>query len=118
MAQLGEPVFGSREALKAGQGVQPTVRFQIVKMWYSCEEVFIYWNMTAGVASTDEPSEPIRGITTIEAEQAAEGSPFPWVNKRVWSEFNSGAYLVNLGLFVPKCEADGNGAGPLGMIRR
>ncbi len=34
-----------------------------------------------------------------------KGTSQPWLIKTVYSEFNSGAWLVNLGVFTPTCSA-------------
>ena len=47
------------------------------------------------------------GNIVMEAEAAPAGSKFPWKISTVYSEFNSGAWLVNLGVFKPdNCTAD------------
>lgn len=46
--------------------------------------------------------EQVRGLTVIETKRAPEGAPFPWLMNKVFHEFNSGAYLVDLGVFVPE----------------
>ncbi|KAK4565686.1 hypothetical protein LTR86_003534 [Recurvomyces mirabilis] len=105
---LGAVTFDSRASFMAGQKAQPAIPFEILNLWYACEgPVVIRWR------SAQTP-EIITGNIVIEVERATDGSE-PWLIKTVYSEFNSGAWLVNLGVFKPNCTADGNSAaGPVG----
>merc|ERR1712072_770560 len=105
---LGEPTFDSLESFKAGQGAQPPIPFEILNLWYACEgPVVIRWR------SAQSP-EIITGNIVMETERA-QGGAEPWLIKTVYSEFNSGAWLVNLGVFTPNCSANGTSlVGPVG----
>ncbi|TKA29488.1 hypothetical protein B0A50_03501 [Salinomyces thailandicus] len=104
---LGEPTFNGRAAFEAGQGSQPPIPFEILNLWYACEgPVVMRWR------SAQSP-EIITGNIVIETTRS-DGSE-PWLMNTVYSEFNSGAWLVNLGVFVPNCTANGTSAvGPVG----
>ncbi|KAI7356592.1 hypothetical protein KC354_g10349 [Hortaea werneckii] len=104
---LGEPTFDSLESFKAGQGAQPPIPFEILNLWYACEgPVVIRWR------SAQSP-EIITGNIVMETERAQGAEP--WLIKTVYSEFNSGAWLVNLGVFTPNCSANGTSlVGPVG----
>jgi len=105
---LGAATFDSRAAFEAGQGGQPNIPFEILNMWYACEgPVVIRWR------SAQTP-EIITGNIVMEVTRSSSSSE-PWLINTVYSEFNSGAWLVNLGVFKPNCTADGNSAaGPVG----
>jgi len=78
-------------------------------MWYACEgPVVIRWR------SAQTP-EIITGNIVLETARSTADSSEPWLIQTVYSEFNSGAWLVNLDVFKPNCTADGNSAvGPVG----
>jgi hypothetical protein len=72
----------------AGQGGQPSIPFEILNLWHTCDTVVIRWR------SAQSP-EPVTGIIVIEVEHQKSDTT-PWLIKTVYSEFNSGAWLVNL----------------------
>lgn len=45
--------------------------------------------------------EQVTGIIVMETTQSTDSSTYPWLINTVYSEFNSGAWLVDLGVFVP-----------------
>ena len=96
---LGEPTFDSLEEFKVGQGAQPPIPFEILNLWYACEgPVVIRWR------SAQEP-QLITGNIVMETTRGNASEP--WLISTVYSEFNSGAWLVNLGVFEPNCSANG-----------
>ena len=52
------------------------------------------------------PPEDVIGLVVLETYQAPEGSgsQVPWMIQTIFSEFNSGAYLVDLGVLTPVCQ--------------
>lgn len=105
---LGSVTFDSRAAFEAGQASQPPIPFEILNLWYACEgPVVIRWR------SAQTP-EVITGNIVMETTRSSNSSE-PWLINTVYSEFNSGAWLVNLGVFVPNCSANGSSTtGPVG----
>ena len=105
---LGSVTFDSRASFEAGQSSQPAIPFEILNLWYACEgPVVIRWR------SAQEP-EIITGNIVMETERSGNTTE-PWLIKTVYSEFNSGAWLVNLGVFTPNCSANGSSlVGPVG----
>lgn len=105
---LGAATFDSLASFKAGQGAQPAIPFEILNLWYACTgPVVIRWR------SAQTP-EIITGNIVMETERDTSGSE-PWLIKTVYSEFNSGAWLVNLGVFNATCDANGDSTtGPVG----
>ncbi|KAK5120797.1 hypothetical protein LTR85_005864 [Meristemomyces frigidus] len=99
---LGSVTFDGRAAFESGQSSQPAIPFEILNLWYACEgPVVIRWR------SAQTP-EIITGNIVMETTRGTNSSE-PWLISTVYSEFNSGAWLVNLGVFTPNCSADGNG---------
>ncbi|KAK3109518.1 hypothetical protein LTR53_017148 [Teratosphaeriaceae sp. CCFEE 6253] len=97
---LGVATFDSRAAFIAGQGGQPNIPFDQLNVWYNCDTVFLRWRTTLDF--TTPAPEFVTGIIVLETTSAA-GSAQPWLINTVYSEFNSGAWLVDLGVFVPNC---------------
>jgi len=96
---LGSATFDGLDAFKAGQGAQPPIPFEQLNLWHTCDTVIIRWR------SAQEP-EIITGNIVMEAVPSAAGSKYPFKIQTVYSEFNSGAWLVNLGVFKPSnCSA-------------
>ena len=75
-----------------------TSPFEILKTWHNCDTVVLHWR------SAQEP-QIITGNIVLETVPAPAGNEYPWQIETVYSEFNSGAWLVNLGVFVPTCPA-------------
>lgn len=98
---LGSPTFTSRESFEAGQGSQPNIPFEILKIWNSCDAVTIRWRTpTPGFV---QPEQQVTGIIVAEVVRAT--GPEPWLMETVYSEFNSGAWLVDLDLVKTNCTA-------------
>lgn len=101
---LGEATFTSREAFKAGQGSQPNIPFELLNLWHTCDTVVIRWRTTV----QDGAPQFVTGLIVMETEYV-DGE---FLIDTVYSEFNSGAWLVDLGVFKPTCDANGNGPPP------
>jgi hypothetical protein len=99
--QLGQLTFSSKQEFLDGQGDQPPVPFDILNTWHTCDTVFVRW------LSKQEPDQ-VQGVTILTATPAREGEGGGFgagvqkyqVTKAV-AEFNSAAWLVNLG--KPEC---------------
>jgi hypothetical protein len=102
-AVLGTATFTSRAAFISGQSGQKPIPFQILNQWYNCNTVIIRWRSSA--PGSVQPEEEVTGIIVLEVVKNAPGRPQPWKIQTVYSEFNSGAWLYDLGVFVPSCSA-------------
>ncbi|EMF17684.1 uncharacterized protein SEPMUDRAFT_35932 [Sphaerulina musiva SO2202] len=92
---LGTATFDSRASFEAGQSAQPAIPFEQLNLWHNCNSVTIRW-LSSGPGQ--EPSQ-VTGIIVMETVYSeVEGT---WLISTVYSEFNSGAWLVNLGVFKP-----------------
>lgn len=45
----------------------------------------------------------VSGISLIVVDKAPSGSKYAWIIKKIWLELNSGAYLINLGVYTATC---------------
>ena len=80
----------------AAQGAQPPINFQQLNIWYNCNTVFLRWN------ADDLQPQPVTGIIVGECVQNSNStSNQPWLIKTLYSEFNSGAWLVDSNAFTP-----------------
>jgi len=102
-ATLGAATFDSRKTFIAGQGSQPPIPFHILKMWHNCDTVMLRWRAKSGLGPIT-PNEIVTGIIVIEtAHNPKKNAAQPWLIDTVYSEFNSGAWLYDLGVFKPNC---------------
>ncbi|KAG9815109.1 hypothetical protein KCV05_g18582, partial [Aureobasidium melanogenum] len=106
---LGKLTFSSKANFLAAQGAQPNVPFEILNLWNTCNTVIIRW------LSAQTPL-PVQGISvaTVQPAIKGQGGGFgtgaqKWQINNIVAEFNSGAWLGNLG--YPEC---GSSAGTTG----
>ncbi|WPH00722.1 Hypothetical protein R9X50_00355200 [Acrodontium crateriforme] len=98
---LGQPTFSSLADFEAGQGSQPNITFNILNLWYNCDTVFMRWEGPQPNPYSTAAQEPVRGIIVLETVTSKKLKSEPYLIKTVYSEFNSGAWLYDLGVFVP-----------------
>lgn len=98
---LGSPTFSSLAEFIAAQGTQPPIPFEILNVWHNCETVTMRWRSSQ--PGFVEPAQLVTGIIVLETRYAGKKKEEPFLIKTVYSEFNSGAWLYDLGVFVPKC---------------
>ncbi|KAG9637476.1 hypothetical protein KCU95_g17085, partial [Aureobasidium melanogenum] len=98
---LGKLTFSSKANFLAAQGAQPNVPFEILNLWNTCNTVIIRW------LSAQTPL-PVQGISvaTVQPAIRGQGGGFgtgaqKWQINNIVAEFNSGAWLGNLG--YPEC---------------
>ncbi|CAD0100645.1 unnamed protein product [Aureobasidium mustum] len=103
---LGSLTFTSKAEFLAGQGAQPPVPFKILNLWNTCNTVIIRW------LSAQTPL-PVQGISIATVVPAIEGQgggfgvgSQKWQISAIVAEFNSGAWLGNLG--YPECKVVAN----------
>lgn len=94
---LGSATFDSLTSFEAGQGSQPNIPFEILNVWHGCDFVTMRWVSSA--PGTVQPEEQVTGIVVMEV--CPGDATEPWKIDTVYSEFNSGAWLYDLGVFVP-----------------
>ena len=98
---LGSATFSSLEEFQAGQGGQPNIPFEILNVWHNCDTVTMRWRSTS--PGFVQPEEQVVGIVVMETVYS--GGEEPYLIDTVYSEFNSGAWLYDLGVFVPSCNS-------------
>jgi hypothetical protein len=107
ITQLGVLTFSSRAEFLAAQGAQPSVPFKILKLWNTCGTVIIRWQ-------SDQTPYEVQGISIASVVPVSEGQggggfgvgDQKWQISSVVAEFNSGAWLGNLG--NPECKTVSN----------
>jgi len=92
---LGSLTFATKAAFLAGQSGQPDVPFTILQTWHTCDTVIIRW-----VAHPPGGSQQVQGIDALIVEPSSNGFQ-PYQIKTTYGEFNSGAWLADLGR--PEC---------------
>ncbi|RVX70548.1 hypothetical protein B0A52_05199 [Exophiala mesophila] len=87
---VGGVTFPSKAAFKAGQGAQPPVPIETLAIdAYTCDTIALRW------LATMQP-EPVKGITILKASNT-EGKKDTWQIKTIFTEFNSIAWLKDIG---------------------
>ncbi|CAK4005883.1 Hypothetical predicted protein [Lecanosticta acicola] len=100
---MDAPTFASRAAFVDGQGKQPSIPFEMLGVWGGCRFVAVRWKTerSANGHVSESDDIPVHGNAILEVEPAEEGDEYAWRISKIWSEFNSAAWLVNLGVFKP-----------------
>ena len=88
------PTFTSLEQFKIGQGQQPSINFERLNLWHTCDSVIIRW-VTTNTAPIPEP-KPVVGLISMEVIPNSNSTGKPWLIDTVYSEFDAGAWLQNL----------------------
>jgi len=88
------PTFTSLEQFKIGQGQQPSINFERLNLWHTCDTVIIRW-VTTNTAPIPEP-KPVVGLISMEVIPNSNGTGKPYLIDTVYSEFDAGAWLQNL----------------------
>ncbi|KAK5166262.1 uncharacterized protein LTR77_008523 [Saxophila tyrrhenica] len=114
---LGEATFSSREEFIMGQSTQPPIPFQILNLWHTCTSVHLRWRSSA--PGPIHPELPVTGLVAIDTVPNPDGSNCeqPWLMETVYSEFNSGAWLTDLGNFTASCTKAGTPKKPNVMMK-
>jgi hypothetical protein len=103
---LGEATFSSRTEFINGQSTQPPIPFDILNLWHTCSTVIMRWRSSA--PGHVKPEQLVTGIVVIETTPNPDASSTqPFLMETVYSEFNSGAWLYDLGNFTASCTAAG-----------
>ncbi|CAK4034439.1 Hypothetical predicted protein [Lecanosticta acicola] len=91
--QLGQLTEANRADFIRDQSTQPNMPFVIENVWHDCTNVFTRWKF-------DIQPQQVQGIAVLGTVYS--GNPEqPYLIQHVFSEFNSGAFLVDRGDYVP-----------------
>jgi len=98
---LGGPTFPSPQAYIAGQGAQPPIGFTVLGTdAITCDGVIaLRW-----VGQVGSNTYPAQGITILKAVQSGPDAvvgPTGWQLESINTEFNSAAWLVDIGASCP-----------------
>jgi len=112
---LGSATFDSISSFEEGQGGQPNVTFDILNVWHGCNEVTVRWRSPkpnpypgapGSLPNAPAAEEQVTGIVVLEVAFNGWQSAQPYLIDTIFSEFNSGAWLYDLGVYVPaNCSA-------------
>ncbi|RMY54424.1 hypothetical protein D0865_04726 [Hortaea werneckii] len=103
------PTFDGRQAFMDGQGSQPKIPFTTLNVFHGCRTVTVRWKTerSANGQPTEQAMIPVVGIAAMELVPAEpENEEYNWRIEALYSEFNSLAWAVNLGLFTPAGPVD------------
>jgi len=87
--------FSSRAQFETASAAQPSVPFQVENVWFTCDVITIRW-------LSNQSPQPVVGITVAHAvfNPNFRGHRTMWQIDQVWAEFDSAAWLVNLGFTI------------------
>jgi len=91
---LLDPTFTSRAGFESASADQPSVPFAVQDIWYTCNTITVRW------LSAQTP-QPVVGISVLGTIRGPNRNPSKYQINKIWAEFDSGAWLVNLGIFTP-----------------
>ena len=101
--QLGTLTFATKALFLNASLTQPPVPFTILQTWHTCDTVIIRWvahpPLLPGVTT---PAQQVQGFDALIVEPSSNGFQ-PYQIKTTYGEFNSGAWLADLGR--PECAA-------------
>jgi hypothetical protein len=92
---LGSLTFATKAAFLAGQSTQPNIPFTLLQTWHTCDTVIIRWVANPG-------AQQVQGFDALIVEPSTNSTQ-PYQIKTTYGEFNSGAWLADLGR--PECNA-------------
>lgn len=93
---LTGPTFTSRATFESESAAQPALPFKILNYWFNCNNVIVRWQ-------SDQSPQPVIGISVLQVIPAS--TSYKWAINEIWVEFDSAAWLVNLGIFKPSCSS-------------
>ncbi|KAM3423014.1 hypothetical protein BST61_g487 [Cercospora zeina] len=93
---LGSVTFDSRRALMDAQLTQPNLPFLILNVWHDCTNVIARWKF-------DIQPQQVQGIAVLGTvcNEGANRRQEPYLINNIYSEFNTGAFLVFQNEFTP-----------------
>jgi hypothetical protein len=102
------PTFANRQAFLDGQGSQPLIPFQILNVFHGCDSVSVRWLTTDSAAGkpTRSATVPAIGNGIMSIVHTGDSIYNGYRIKELFSEWNTGAWLVNLGWYDPVGEVD------------
>ncbi|CAK3812308.1 Hypothetical predicted protein [Lecanosticta acicola] len=92
---LGSETFSSRAAFEAAQATQPNMPFNVENTFHDCTNVFIRWKFTV----KPQQVQGIAILQTIPNPKSPDNQQQPFLIDNVFSEFNTGAFITNLGYY-------------------
>jgi len=107
---IEKPLFVGRQAFMDAQGSQPEIPFKKLQRFHGCDAVSMRWltRRSANGQPTETSTIPVVGNVIIQTVKSNPGDQYNFRIKTIYSEFNSAAWLVNLGVFVPENGTEGD----------
>ncbi|KAF2772191.1 hypothetical protein EJ03DRAFT_348992 [Teratosphaeria nubilosa] len=83
--------FSSRSAFETASSATSAEPFTLKNVWYTCDTVTFRW-------VSEQNPKPVVGISVGHTVLAPIGNPTLYQFDEIWGEFDSAAWLTNLGL--------------------
>jgi hypothetical protein len=97
---LGALTFATKAAFISASETQPPVPFKILQTWHTCDTVIIRWVATPPTVDSSIAEQQVQGFDALVVEPSSNDFQ-PYQIKITYGEFNSGAWLHDLG--NPEC---------------
>ncbi|KAH9815748.1 hypothetical protein Tdes44962_MAKER00996 [Teratosphaeria destructans] len=88
---LLDATFSSRAEFETASSATSAEPFTLENVWYTCDTVTFRWK-------SDQDPRPVVGISVGHTVLAPFGNPTLYRFDEIWGEFDSAAWLTNLGL--------------------
>jgi hypothetical protein len=87
-----QPLNSNRDEFAANQTNIEPVEINVLQIWHSCATITFCWNSPL-------PVRDVTGLVVLETIPAPPGSPLRRIIQTIYSEFDTAAFLVNMGAF-------------------
>jgi len=111
---LGATTLSSRADFQMAQGGQPNMPFDILNVYHDCNNVFVRWKFAV-------TPQPVQGISILLTSLNPNLTAFidqPYLIQNIYTEFNVGAFITNLGYYHPDVSCGGPPSAPAGSTKR
>jgi len=98
---LGGPTFPSAQAYEAGQGAQPAIGVTVLATEAITCDGTIVLRWTGQVGQNIYPANGITVLKAIKVGDAAVVGPTGWQLEKIYTEFNSAAWIADIGGSCP-----------------
>ncbi|KAK6439417.1 hypothetical protein LTR95_004365 [Oleoguttula sp. CCFEE 5521] len=92
---LTAPAFATKQQFQTESAGQPSVPFKVENVWFTCDVITVRWSVAL-------KPQVVGGVSILETRKCKD-SKYGWLIKRIFAEFNSAAWLADIGKLLPGC---------------
>nr|OQO18866.1 hypothetical protein B0A51_14532 [Rachicladosporium sp. CCFEE 5018] len=94
---LTATAFATKQQFQTESAGQPSVPFKIEDVWFTCDVITVRW-------SVGLKPQVVGGVSILETRKCKD-TKYGWLIKKIYAEFNSAAWLADIGKLLPGCPA-------------